>query len=416
MTRTNASHHSFSARPGASFRAATRPLGRAALSCGLAGALSLGAAGAALAGGHDSAAQAGGGQGRAAGQQSSAQKSSAQQSSAQKSASQKSSSQKSSVTPRTSENHGPAAATKDSGSRQPAEATNTGSQRAARAHQQKSSGSRTSTPQRDHDPRGNNGTIKIDGPAWDARVDNEPHTSCAFRVTFFGFDEGQTADITVTGVAPTGGGVLLHETAVPTSGDPAGGAAHDFDGATRVYTADDLGLDVVTPHPQQGYHLKVAVDTLEAPGGAKQKVLWLEPCGTESPVTQPEVGGLEQGTETPPSVVPGSQPETPAGSEAPAGSETSEVAATSELPQGTAVTAPRALRAEAAYREAPVAPVTQGSAHSAIPQAQQASALPASLAFTGAAGLELLALTGAAAAAAGAGLLVARRRASAQAG
>ncbi|TQJ49161.1 hypothetical protein [Phycicoccus sp. SLBN-51] len=414
MTRTNASHRSISARPGASFLAATRPLGRAALSCGLAGALSLGAAGAALAGGQDSAAQAGGGQGRAAGQQPSAQQSAPQQSAAQQSSAQQSSAQQSSVTPRESESHRPAAATKDSGSRQPAEATNTGS-KTARAHQQKTAGSPASAPQRDHDPRGNNGTIKIDGPAWDARVDNEPHTSCAFRVTFFGFDEGQTADITVTGVAPTGGGVLLHETAVPTSGDPAGGAAHDFDGATRVYTADDLGLDAVTPHPQQGYHLKVAVDSLEAPGGAKQKVLWLEPCGTEAPVTQPEVGGLEQGAETPSSAVPGSQPETPAGSEAPAGSQTSEGAATSDLPQGAALTTPQALRAEAAYREVQ-ASVAQGSSHSSVAQAQQASALPASLAFTGAAGLELLALTGAAAAAAGAGLLVARRRASAQAG
>ena len=406
MTRTNASHRSISARSGASLLAATRPLGRAALSCGLAGALSLGAAGAALASGHGGAAH-GGDEGPA----------SARKSSAQKSSAQKSSAPKSSAAPRKSEGH-PPAGTKDAGSRQPATAAkSTGPQQAARAHQQKSVGSRPSTPQRDHDPRGNNGTIKVDGPAWDARVDNEPHPSCAFRVTFFGFDEGQTADITVTGVAPTGGGVLLHETAVPTSDDRAGGAAHDFDGATRVFTADDLGLDAVTPHPRQGYHLKVAVDSLEAPGGAKQKVLWLEPCDTQAPVTPSKGEGSEQGGEVPSGTVPGAQPETPVGPQAP------DVPAVAELPRHSAQTAQPALRAEVAgYREeatsapvAPAGPAAQAQARSATRTVGQASALPTRLAFTGAAGLELLALTGAAAAAAGAGLLVARRRASTQA-
>jgi hypothetical protein len=310
---------------------------------------------------------------------------------------------------RKSDSGRPATASKQADSHQSVAATKGGgSQQGTRSHQQPTSGSRTSAPQRDHDPRGNNGTIKVDGPAWDARVDNEPHPSCAFRVTFFGFDEGQTADITVTGIAPTGGGVLLHETVVPTSDDPAGGAAHDADGATRVFTADDLGLDAVTPHPQQGYHLKVAVDSLEAPGGAKQKVLWLEPCDTQAPVTQPEVGGFEQGAEGPSVAVPDSQTEAPAGAEAPG------MAATSELPRRTALAAPAALRAEAAYREGAAAPAVQASSPSSVRNVQQASALPTNLAFTGAAGLELLALTGAAAAAAGAGLLAVRRRTSAQ--
>jgi hypothetical protein len=397
MTRTSTTPRFLSAHSGSAFRAATRPLGRAALSCGLAGALSLGAAGAALANGHDGAAPGGGAQGRATGQKSSAQKSSAQKSSAQKSSAQKS------------------AATKKAGTGQSATPAKGSASQPSAGTPSKTSGAHTSAPRRGHDPRGNNGTIKVDGPAWDARVDNEPHTSCAFRVTFFGFDEGQTADITVTGVAPTGGGVLLHETAVPTSDDRAGGAAHDFDGATRVYTADDLGLDAVAPHPQQGYHLKVAVDSLEAPGGAKQKVLWLEPCGTQAPVTPTEGGAPEQGGQVPSGTVPGGQPETPAGPQGP------EVPAAPELPRHSPQTAPPALRAEeAAYREeaATALAARAGSAAEAPARAsartvEQASALPNRLAFTGAAGLELLALTGAAAAAAGAGLLVARRSASA---
>lgn len=393
MTRTNASHHSSSRRPGAAFLAATRPLGRAALSCGLAGALSLGAAGAALANGHDGGSRAGGGQGRAAGAKAST------------------------AAPHKAESGRPAEAATSSRPQQrdtvkkmqdEAGKKTTGSQHASRAPQQQARGADASTPNRGHDPRGNNGTIKVDGPVWDARVDNEPHTSCAFRVTFFGFDEGQTADIMVTGVAPTVGGVLLHETAVPTSDDAAGGAAHDFDGATRVYTADDLGLDAVTPHPQQGYHLKVAVDSLEAPGGAKQKVLWLEPCQTEAPVTRPEVGGFEEGAELPTASRPATAG-TPAGSESLGG-------ANALRAQHAAVAAPAAVRAEAAaYREGAPRPVEQESSMVAAgAPMQQAGALPTSLAFTGAEGLGLLALTGAAAAAAGAGLLVARRRAATQ--
>jgi hypothetical protein len=389
MTRTAASYRSATTRSGVSLLAATRPLGRAALSCGLAGALSLGAAGAALASGHDGAPRGGAGQGQVAhGQKSSAnahRASQGRQPGADKGAS----------------SHQPAAAAKS-----------TGSQQAAGPHGQGASGARQSSPQRAKDPRGNNGTIKIDGQAWDARVDNEPHTSCAFRVTFFGFDEGQTADITVTGIAPTGGGVLLHETAVPTSDDRAGGAAHDADGATRVYTADDLGLDSVTPHPKQGYHLKVTVDSREAPGGAKQKVLWLEPCGTQAPVTEKPV------TEKPVTEKPVTQPGAgaPGTSESPAGPEVPGLAAGAELSRDTVAVAPPALRAEAAYLETAAAPAGRVSSQAADRPVQQASALPTSLAFTGASGLELLALGGAAAAAAGAGLLVLRRRTGAQAG
>lgn len=398
MTRTQTSRRSSSSRSGSALQAATRPLGRAALSCGLAGALSLGAAGAALANGPDGGARTGGAEGHANGHKAST------------------------AAPHRAESGRPAGAGQSTRAhrqdtaKKPQRTTAqkaAGSKQASHAPKQQTPGTHASTPKRGHDPRGNNGTIKVDGPAWDARVDNEPHTSCAFRVTFFGFDEGQTADITVTGVAPTGGGVLLHETAVPTSDDAAAGAAHDVDGATRVITADDLGLGAVTPHPQQGYHLKVAVDSLEAPGGAKQKVLWLEPCESEVAVTQPEVGGFEQGSEAPT----GSTPETagtPAGPEAPGS------AANAHLPLRAPVAAPPAVRAEAAaYLEMPATDEAAAAPASALPSAEhveQASALPTSLAFTGAAGLGLLALTGAGAAAAGAGLLVARRRVSGQAG
>ncbi|MDF2090997.1 hypothetical protein P0Y31_01450 [Knoellia sp. 3-2P3] len=379
MTSTPDTHRT-STSTGAALLAATRPLGRIALSCGLAGTLGVGVASAAVAGGqpdkpgHASTSgkpAARGGDAERGAPQPAAERS-AEQSTAQRPESQQ--------------------ATERPSSRPAAERGST---------------------QRAQDPAGNNGTIKVDGAAWDARVDNEPHPSCAFRVTFFGFDEGQTADITVTGIAPTGGGALLHETAVPTSDDPAGGAAQDFDGATRVYTAEDLGLDAVAPHPQQGYHLKVAVDSLEAPGGAKQKVLWLEPCEDQAPVTQPEsqpepqpeTGEFREGGARPSVPATGSQPEVP---EQPEEAATSPEARTSEVSP--------AAPAVAAYREASAPAADRASSAMPLRPTQQASALPVGLAFTGAGGLGLMALLGAGATAAGAGLQVARRRAGSHAG
>jgi hypothetical protein len=279
-------------------------------------------------------------------------------------------------------------------------------------------------PKRAHaqDPRGNNGTIKIDGPAYDTGVDNEPHPGCEFRVTFFGFDAGQTADITITGIAPTGGGPLLHDTAVPTSTDAAGGAAHDPDGATRTYTATDLGLTGLTPHPKQGYHLKVTVDSLEAPGGAKQKVLWLAPCEAAptpatlaSQVAQP---GLAAGAPGAPALT-GAQPPAVPAAAAPvvlAAESSSQTASAS-----TGAARPAAESAPAADATTQVEGVTVEAA-AARTAGQQASALPAktvaaltgltTLAFTGASGVLTLLLGGLATALAGVALRVLGRRPS----
>ena len=379
MTTTPDTHRT-STRTGAALIAATRPLGRIALSCGLAGTLGVGVASAAVAGGQPDR----------PGHASTSGKPAARGGDAERGA------------PQPATDRGAAQSTSQRPESQEA-AERPESQQAAERPASQPAAERGST-QRTQDPAGNNGTIKVDGAAWDARVDNEPHTSCAFRVTLFGFDEGQTADITVTGIAPTGGGALLHETAVPTSDDRAGGAAHDFDGATRVYTAEDLGLDAVSPHPQQGYHLKVAVDSLEAPGGAKQKVLWLEPCESQAPVTQPETGEFRDGGAGPSVPATGAQPEVPG---------QPEEAATS--PEARPIEASPAAPAVAAYREVSAPAADRASSVMALRQTQQASALPTGLAFTGAGGLGLMALLGAGATAAGVGLQVARRRAGSHA-
>lgn len=284
-----------------------------------------------------------------------------------------------------------------SSERQPARPPQDRSQHEARRHQ----------PKRAHaeDPRGNNGTIKIDGPVYDTGVDNEPHPGCEFRVTFFGFDAGQTADITITGIAPTGGGPLLHDAAVPTSSDAAGGAAHDPDGATRTYTATDLGLTGLAPHPKQGYHLKVTVDSLEAPGGAKQKVLWLAPCEAATTAatraSQVARGALAAGA---PGVL------------AVTGARTFAV---------PAAAAPVVLAAESRSETAGATTQVEGlavEAAAARTVGQQASALPTTtvaaltglttLAFTGASGVLTVLLGGLATALAGIALRVLGRRPS----
>lgn len=141
------------------------------------------------------------------------------------------------------------------------------------------------------DPRGNNGTVKIDGEPFDSTPGNEPHVGCTFQADFFGFDAGDTALVTLTGHAPTGGG-LLYSQRHTISTDAAGGG-RDVD-ESITFTAAQLGLFSITPHPQQGWHIKLAADVDSAPGGAKQKVFWVkcaQPVTTSGTTTDAAAGG-----------------------------------------------------------------------------------------------------------------------------
>ncbi|MCW2680710.1 MAG: hypothetical protein JWM62_2111 [Frankiales bacterium] len=144
------------------------------------------------------------------------------------------------------------------------------------------------------DPRGNNGTVKIDGEAFDDGRGNEPHVGCTFQVDFYGFDAGDTASITFTGHAPTGGGLLHSEVKAPISDDAAGGG-QDRD-ATLTYSVDKQLSELlqVASHPKQGWHVKLAVDVDSAPGGAKQKVFWItcdQPTTVGGTTDAPATGG-----------------------------------------------------------------------------------------------------------------------------
>ncbi|HWL35628.1 MAG TPA: hypothetical protein VNQ77_05490 [Frankiaceae bacterium] len=151
------------------------------------------------------------------------------------------------------------------------------------------------------DPAGNNGTFKVDGLAFDDGLGNEPHVGCGFRLKFYGFDEGQTGDITIAGHAPSGSGVVSQKNDVLISDDAAGGGPNDPD-AIVTYTMDDLDLSGLTAHPKQGYHVKVTLST-DTPGGVKHKVFWIEPCApevapTDTVVPGTDVGGVDTGIDT----------------------------------------------------------------------------------------------------------------------
>lgn len=137
----------------------------------------------------------------------------------------------------------------------------------------------------DHNPPGNNGSVKIHQVAGDTSPHNVPHVTCDFFITFFGFDANQTADLTLRGQAPTGKDTeLWSQNDVLISTDDAGGGK-DVDNEIHV-TAADLGLDRLgSPHPKQGYHLTLDVNVAGAPGGAKHKVFWVEPCQSTAAVS-----------------------------------------------------------------------------------------------------------------------------------
>ncbi|MGH9037417.1 MAG: hypothetical protein ACRD0O_16795, partial [Acidimicrobiia bacterium] len=92
-----------------------------------------------------------------------------------------------------------------------------------------------------HNPKGNNGTVKIDGVPLSNGKGNEPHVGCVFNVEFYNFDEGEDfmAKVTFALQAPTlrdgdkkPGEVLLTDD-VFMGEDPAGGG-NDLD-ASKDY-------------------------------------------------------------------------------------------------------------------------------------------------------------------------------------
>jgi len=151
------------------------------------------------------------------------------------------------------------------------------------------------------DPAGNNGTVKITPHGeMDGIPQNTPHVTCVFDIEWYGFDEGDDIVSTVTFAmqAPTSDVVLsgTEPAQVFVGGDPATGAGTEtgFDGE-QVYT---LGFDG-EPHPQQGYHVKLTINTPGSIGAdVKHKVFWVEPCTDEVAGTTDETDETDETTDT----------------------------------------------------------------------------------------------------------------------
>jgi LPXTG-motif cell wall-anchored protein len=143
------------------------------------------------------------------------------------------------------------------------------------------------------DPPGNNGTLKVvaSDPS-DPDPGNEPKVDgCLIWLEFYGFDQGQTADITFTAQPPSGTRELISQKGVAISDDPAGGG-QDKD-AVLAYNLTSA-VQGLKANKNQGYHIKVRSDTLQAPGGAKQKVFWVK-CAP-APTTSLRVTKAVRGT------------------------------------------------------------------------------------------------------------------------
>lgn len=121
-------------------------------------------------------------------------------------------------------------------------------------------------------PAGSNGTIKIDGQAFDGHPNNEPHIgNCGFEVDFYGFDEGDTAELTFFRWPGTGDKGVIATFSTDVGGDGAGGGI-DIDRQLYVELTGDLG----NFHPQHGYHIRAEAEITSGDRTyTKTKVFWL---------------------------------------------------------------------------------------------------------------------------------------------
>jgi hypothetical protein len=132
-------------------------------------------------------------------------------------------------------------------------------------------------------PPGNNGTVKIDGLAFDNAPNNEPHVTCPFQVDFYGFDEGPLfAHVTFESQPPTGPvQVLLEDDVFIGEDDSSGGGSEAGLDASATYQLDLTGI---ASHPKQGTHIKLTVNAEGSQGAdTKHKVFWVKGCEAPTP-------------------------------------------------------------------------------------------------------------------------------------
>src|SRR3954464_2261272 len=112
-------------------------------------------------------------------------------------------------------------------------------------------------------PPGNNGTVKVDGLAFDDLPNNEPHVGCVFQIDFYGYDEGQLfASASFELDPPTGAMIpLLTRTGIFIGEDSAegGGSTAGLDASETFDLSDAIAATGEAPHPQQGWHIGLTV-------------------------------------------------------------------------------------------------------------------------------------------------------------
>lgn len=131
-------------------------------------------------------------------------------------------------------------------------------------------------------PPGNNGHIQIDEYTMDGGNGNDPHVSCGFSVSFFGYDGGtQQASITVTPWAPTSGG---HAFTVATSWTTASRTSgNQFDQNVPISPTEVETAFAGVPPASQGYHAKIEVEVTGSQGSDdKYHTVWIAPCSGSS--------------------------------------------------------------------------------------------------------------------------------------
>lgn len=133
---------------------------------------------------------------------------------------------------------------------------------------------------------GNNGTVKIAEADEVGTPGNDPHVSCSFAIEWYGYDEGPefVSSVGFESQAPTADATIAvtGDTSVFVGGDAAGGGT-DLDGR-EIYALSFTG----TPHPQQGFHVKVTTTTPGSQGSDKKfKTFWVQPCSVDPEPTEP---------------------------------------------------------------------------------------------------------------------------------
>ena len=132
-------------------------------------------------------------------------------------------------------------------------------------------------------PQGNNGTVKV-APYGDidSIPNNHPHVGCTFQLEWYGFDANVTSTVLFEEQAPTTGVgmTVAGDTTVQLDNDPGAGAGNDGIDGSQAYTLSFTG----SPHPQQGYHVKLTINTPESNGATvKHKVFWVQGCDVPPP-------------------------------------------------------------------------------------------------------------------------------------